>query len=207
MTNAVPGSLRGHGDNQNHGVDVSDISSFTSGISGRYATALFELALDAGQIDQVEGDLDALDAALTDSDDLRALIGSPIYSRAQQAAAIGAVAQKMGLGNLVANTIALMATKRRLFALPHLIKAVKGLIADHRGEVTAEVTAAKPLTEAQTQALSETLRNAAGKDVVIKTTVDESLIGGLVVKLGSRMIDTSIRAKLNKMQNAMKEVG
>ena len=102
---------------------------------------------------------------------------------------------------------ALMATKRRLFALPQLIAAVKGLIAQERGEVTAEVTAAKPLSDAQSQALSTTLREAVGQDVVIKTTVDESLIGGLVVKVGSRMIDTSIRAKLSKMQNAMKEVG
>ncbi|MEM8870852.1 MAG: F0F1 ATP synthase subunit delta [Pseudomonadota bacterium] len=186
---------------------MSDTASFTSGISGRYATALFDLARDAGQIDEVERDLDALDAALTDSDDLTALINSPIYSRADQAAAIGAVAQKMGLGGLVSNTIALMATKRRLFALPQLIQALKGLIARERGEVTAEVTAAKPLTETQNAALSSTLRDAVGKDVVIKTTVDESLIGGLVVKVGSRMIDTSIRAKLDKMQNAMKEVG
>ncbi|MEM7615309.1 MAG: F0F1 ATP synthase subunit delta [Pseudomonadota bacterium] len=186
---------------------MSDTASFTSGISGRYATALFELAKDAGQIDQVEQDLDALDAALTDSEDLTALINSPIYSRAEQSAAIGAVSQRMGLGGLVANTIALMATKRRLFALPQLIAAVKGLIAQERGEVTAEVTAAKPLSDAQSQALSTTLREAVGQDVVIKTTVDESLIGGLVVKVGSRMIDTSIRAKLSKMQNAMKEVG
>lgn len=189
------------------GVDVSDASSFTSGISGRYATALFELAMDAGQIEEVERDLDALEAALGDSADLRTLIGSPLYSRAEQANAIGAVSAKMGLGALVANTIALMATKRRLFVLPHLIGAVKGLIAQHRGEVTAEVTAAQPLSDAQSAALAQTLREAAGKDVLIKTTVDESLIGGLVVKLGSRMIDTSIRAKLNKMQNAMKEVG
>ena len=190
-----------------NGVDVSNASSFTSGISGRYATALFELALDAGQIEEVERDLDALEAALGDSEDLRTLIGSPLYSREEQASAIGAVSAKMGLGTLVANTIALMATKRRLFVLPHLIGAVKGLIAEHRGEVTAEVTAAQPLSDAQSAALAQTLREAAGKDVVIKTTVDESLIGGLVVKLGSRMIDTSIRAKLNKMQNAMKEVG
>ncbi|NNU79512.1 F0F1 ATP synthase subunit delta [Halovulum dunhuangense] len=186
---------------------MSDTASFTSGISGRYATALFELAREAGSIDAVEADLNALEAALAESDDLRALISSPIYSREQQAQAMRAVAAKMGLGDLVANTVSLMAAKRRLFALPQTIAGVKGLIAQERGEVTAEVKAAKALTEAQAAALAEALREAVGKDVVIKTTVDESLIGGLVVKLGSRMIDTSIRAKLSKLQNAMKEVG
>ena len=188
-------------------MDVSDTASFTSGISGRYATALFELARDAGEIDALEKDLDALAAALDDSADLRALITSPIYSRDQQAKAMAAGAGKMGLGALTANTIGLMATKRRLFALPQTIAAVKSLIAADRGEVTAEVTSAKALTEKQSADLAEALRAAVGKDVIIKTTVDESLIGGLVVKLGSRMIDTSIRAKLNRMQHAMKEVG
>ena len=188
-------------------VVVSGSASFTSGISGRYATALFELARDAGQIEAVESDLNALQAALGESADLNALISSPIYSRDEQARAMRAVSEKMGLSSLVANTIWLMAAKRRLFILPRLIADVKGLIADHRGEVTAEVTAAKPLTDAQSKALSDTLRAAVGKDVVIKATVDERLIGGLVVKVGSRMIDTSIRAKLNNLQNAMKEVG
>jgi F-type H+-transporting ATPase subunit delta len=188
-------------------VDVSDTASFTSGISGRYATALFELAREAGEIDALEKDLDALSAALDESEDLRNLIVSPIYTREDQARAMAAVAEKMGLGALTANTIGLMASKRRLFALPHTIGAVKALIAADRGEVTAEVTAAKELTDDQTKALSDALREAVGKDVIIKATVDESLIGGLVVKLGSRMIDTSIRAKLNSMQHAMKEVG
>jgi len=188
-------------------VDVSDRASFTSGISGRYATALFELAKDAGSIDAVEGDLNALEAALSESADLKALISSPIYSREEQGRAMQAVAAKMGLSALVANTIGLMAAKRRLFVLPQTIAAVKGLIARERGEVTAEVKAAKPLIEAQSAALSAALREAVGKEVVIKATVDESLIGGLVVKLGSRMIDTSVRAKLSKLQNAMKEVG
>lgn len=186
---------------------VSGSATFTSGISGRYATALFELAKDAGQIETVESDLNALEAALNESEDLSALIRSPIYSRAEQGRAIGAVAEKMGLSSLVANTMGLMASKRRLFALPQTIADVKGLIAEDRGEVTAEVTAAKPLTDAQREALSATLRDAVGKDVIINATVDESLIGGLVVKLGSRMIDTSIRAKLDSLQNAMKEVG
>ncbi len=186
---------------------MSDSASFTSGISGRYATALFELAKSDGQVAAVEADLVALETALSDSDDLRDVISSPIYSREDQTKAIAALAAKMGLGPLVANTIGLMASKRRLFVLPQLIAQVKALIADDRGEVTADVTAAKPLSDAQSAALAEKLRAAVGKDVIINTTVDESLIGGLVVKVGSRMIDTSVRAKLNSLQNAMKEVG
>ncbi len=188
-------------------MNVSDTASLTSGIAGRYATALFELAKDAGGIDGLESDIDALSAALDESAELRDLISSPIYSRADQGAAMGAIAAKMGLGSLVANTLALMASKRRLFVLPGLIKAVQGLIARERGEVTAEVRSAQALSKAQMDELAATLKKAEGKTVKIETTVDESLIGGLVVKVGSRMIDTSIRSKLNNLQNAMKEVG
>lgn len=189
------------------GVVVSDTASLTSGISGRYATALFELAKDAGQIDAVERDLKELEQALADSEDLRSLINSPIYSRAQQGAAIKAVAEKMGLSGLVSNTLQLMAAKRRLFALPAMAKGLLGLIARDRGEVTAEVTSAAALSDDQLASLSASLKEAIGQDIVIKSSVDESLIGGLVVKVGSRMIDTSIKAKLSKLQNAMKEVG
>jgi F-type H+-transporting ATPase subunit delta len=120
---------------------------------------------------------------------------------------MAAVSAKMGLGSTVSNTIALMAQKRRLFVLPQVIEAYKAMAADARGEMTAEVTAAKPLTKAQEAALAKSLKAANGKDVSIKLTIDESLIGGLIVKVGSRMIDSSIRAKLNSLQNAMKEVG
>ena len=186
---------------------MSDAASFTSGISGRYATALFELAKDAGQIETVEADLSALGAALDESAELGDVISSPIYSREDQANAIAALAAKMSLGSLVSNTLGLMASKRRLFVLPQLIAAVQGLIARDRGEVTAEVASAQSLSEEQSASLASALRDAVGQDVVIKSTVDESLIGGLVVKVGSRMIDTSIKAKLAKLQNAMKEVG
>ncbi len=186
---------------------MSNSSSFTSGIAGRYATALFELAKDAKDLASVESDLNALEAALAESADLRAVISSPIYSREQQGAAMKAVAEKMGLSSLLTNTLGLMASKRRLFTLPQVVANVKGLIADDRGEVTAEVTAARELTKTQSEALEKALKASVGKDVVINTTVDESLIGGLVVKVGSRMIDSSIRSKLAKLQNAMKEVG
>lgn len=186
---------------------MSSSGSLTSGVSGRYATALFELARDANQLDTVEADMVALKEALGDSADLSALISSPIYTRDQQKAGITAVADKMGLSSLVKNTLGLMAEKRRLFALASTAEGILGLIADHRGEVTAEVTAAKPLSDAQRDQLAETLRQAAGKEVKINTTVDESLIGGLVVRLGSRMVDTSIRAKLDALRTSMKEVG
>jgi F-type H+-transporting ATPase subunit delta len=117
------------------------------------------------------------------------------------------IASAMGLGSTVSNTLGLMAQNRRLFVLPDLIDQVKGLIAAHRGEVTAEVTAAKKLTKEQTDNLAKTLKASVGKDVKLDVTVDESLIGGLIVKVGSRMIDTSIRSKLAQLQNVMKEVG
>jgi F-type H+-transporting ATPase subunit delta len=179
----------------------------TSGVAGRYATALFELAREGGSLQKVEEDLDALGAALAESSDLRALIKSPVYGRDEQVSAMRALTDRMGLGAEVANTVGVMAANRRLFVLPEMIADVKALLAEHRGETTAKVTAAKPLTKAQTRALSESLRSSVGKDVKVDVSVDESLIGGLVVRLGSRMIDTSIRSKLAHLQNIMKEVG
>ncbi len=179
----------------------------SSGIAARYATAMFELARDAKSIDAVEGDLDALEGALNISDDLSVLIRSPLYSRDAQGSAIDAIATKMGLGDLVGNTLRLMAAKRRLFVLPQLITALRGLIAYEKGEVTADVRSAKELKPAQRDALAAKLKASIGKDVKINTTVDENLIGGLVVKVGSKMIDTSIRSKLAALQNTMKEVG
>jgi F-type H+-transporting ATPase subunit delta len=186
---------------------VSNSASLTSGISGRYATALFELAKEMKVLPKVEEDLNDLESALKESADFRDLLSSPIYSRADQDAAVSTVAKKMGLSDVVTNTLRLMASKRRLFVVPQLIASVKALIADDRGEVTAEVRSARALTDEQSKALAETLKKSVGKDVKIKATVDESLIGGLVVKLGSLMIDSSIRAKLSKLQNMMKEVG
>lgn len=155
----------------------------------------------------LEADIDALDTAMKASADLRDLIGSPIYSRDEQAAAIAAIAAKMNLSGTVANLLGLMAAKRRLFVLPQLVTVLRQMIATEKGEVTAEVTSAKALTKTQSDKLAKTLSAQAGKSVQIKASVDESLIGGLVVKIGSKMIDTSIRAKLMALQNMMKEVG
>jgi F-type H+-transporting ATPase subunit delta len=186
---------------------VSETASISTGIAARYASAIFELAKEDKSLPAIEKDVDALEAALADSADLRSLIASPIYSRAAQGEAITAVAKAMDVSPMLTNLLGLMASKRRLFALPHLIKALRGLIAKHKGEVTADVTAAKALTKAQQDKLAATLKASVGKDVKINMAVDESLIGGLVVKVGSRMIDTSIRSKLANLQNAMKEVG
>ena len=186
---------------------MSEPASISTGIAERYAKAVFELVKDSKAIPALERDLDALTAALKDSEDFSALISSPIYTRDQQSAAIAALAKAMKLSPTMTNTLNLMASKRRLFVLPQLITALRGLIADEKGEVTADVRAAKSLTKAQQDKLAKTLKEAVGKDVIINLSVDEDLIGGLIVQVGSKMIDTSIRSKLDNLQNAMKEVG
>jgi F-type H+-transporting ATPase subunit delta len=188
-------------------VDVSEPASISTGIAARYATAIFELAKEDKSLDALESDVASLGAALAESADFRDLIASPVYSRDQQGQAVRAIAEKAGLSKIVTNTLGLMASKRRLFVLPQLVTVLKALIAEEKGEVTAEVTAARALTDAQEAKLAETLKARVGKDVKINLAVDESLIGGLVVKVGSRMIDTSIRSKLAALQNSMKEVG
>ncbi|OSP56475.1 F0F1 ATP synthase subunit delta [Pseudoruegeria sp. SK021] len=187
--------------------DVSEPASISSGIAARYATAMFELAKSDGQLPTLEADVDALDAALHDSADLQAMIRSPLYARDAQQSAITAVAKAMKLSPLFSNTLSLIASKRRLFVLPQFLLALREMIAEENGETTAEVTSAVKLTDAQSDKLAKTLKSAVGKTVKIKATVDESLIGGLVVKVGSRMIDSSIAAKLANLQNSMKEVG
>jgi F-type H+-transporting ATPase subunit delta len=186
-------------------VDVSEPASISSGIASRYATAVFDLSNDAKGVKALESDLNALSAALDGSADLSALITSPLYSRDQQGSAIGAVAKKMKLSKTMTNTLALMASKRRLFVVPQMIVALRALIADQKGEVTADVVSAKALTKAQSDKLAKTLKASVGSDVIINASVDESLIGGLVVKVGSKMIDTSVKSKLNALQNTMKE--
>jgi len=156
---------------------------------------------------KLEENLTDLSAASNDSADLRELISSPVISRADQGAAISAVADKMGLVPELKNGLALMASKRRLFVLPQLLRQLAERIAEDKGEVTADVASAVALSDAQSKKLAATLKKSVGKDVKINATVDESLIGGLVVKVGSKMIDTSIRSRLNSLQNAMKEVG
>ena len=189
------------------GLSLSEPASISSGIASRYATAVFSLAKEDKKLKPLEADVDALDGALIGSADLRTLVSSPVYSRAEMGQAISSVAKKMKLQPIMVNTLALMASKRRLFVLPSLLAVLRTRIAEEKGEVTAEVASAKALTKTQAASLAKTLKAQLGLDVKIKATVDESLIGGLVVKVGSKMIDTSIRSKLNALQNKMKEVG
>ncbi|SIS90024.1 F0F1 ATP synthase subunit delta [Phaeovulum vinaykumarii] len=186
---------------------MSKPASISAAVAGRYASAVFDLSREAGALDALEADVAALEAALAESAELRDVIASPVYSRDAQGRAIVAVARKMGLTATVANTLALMASKRRLFALPQLLVALKGLIAEAKGEMTADVVSATPLSSAQSEKLSAALKAQTGKTVKLNVAVDEGLIGGLIVKLGSKMIDTSVRSKLASLQNAMKEVG
>ena len=187
--------------------DVSEPASISLGIASRYAQALFEIAKDENGLKGLESDTNALGDALAASPELAAMIASPVVEREDQARAMAAIATKMGLSTITANTIALMASKRRLFVLPQLVANLRERIATEKGEMTADVISATKLSAAQATKLAATLKARVGKDVKLNATVDESLIGGLVVKLGSVMIDTSVKAKLAALQNAMKEVG
>ena len=186
---------------------VSETAGISTGIAARYATAVFDLAKEGKAIKALESDVATLGAAIAESADLRTLLTSPLYSRDEQSGAIAAIAAKLELSDTTSKVLALLAAKRRLFVLPHLLAVLQDMLSEERGEVTAEVTTAKALTEAQAEKLAETLKAQVGKSVTIKETVDESIIGGLIVKVGSKMIDTSIASKLNALQNTMKEVG
>lgn len=179
----------------------------SSGVAGRYATALFELALEEKALDQVGADLASFNAALDASDDLARLVKSPVFSAEEQTRALAAVLEKLEIGGLSRNFLLLAAKNRRLFAVPDMSRAFRAMLARHRGETSATVTAASKLTEAQITALKQALKAALGKDVMLEERVDASLLGGLVVKIGSRMIDSSLRTRLNSLKVAMKEVG
>jgi F-type H+-transporting ATPase subunit delta len=176
-------------------------------MAGRYAAALFDLAKDQRQTAEVERDVVAFQAMLDASDDLRRLVRSPVISAEDQSKALGAVLEKAGISGLTANFVRLIARNRRLFAIADMFKGFRALTARERGEVSAEVATAHALTPEQLQLLSDTLRAQVGKNVQIDTRVDPSLLGGLIVKIGSRMIDSSLRTKLNNLKVAMKGIG
>ena len=184
---------------------MSEPASISAGIAGRYAQAAFDLAREDGALHRIETDVDSLEAALAESPELRALIDSPIYSRDEQGRAISTVAARMGLSQTTANLLALMAQKRRLFVLPQLLRALRERLARERGEVSAEVTSATALSSDQQARLEATLSQSEGRRVRVSTRVDPSLIGGLVVRLGSREVDTSVRSRLNRLQALMRE--
>lgn len=175
-----------------------------SGLAGRYAVALFELAQEQNCLDAVERDLHALRDLLAESADLERLIRSPALSRDEQARALAAVGKRAGFAPLTLQFLGLLAHKRRLFALPDVIEAYDAMLAEHRGEVGAEVVSAVPLTEEQLESVRKQLAAAVGQTVKLSTTVDPSLLGGLVVRVGSRMIDASIRTKLHQLELALK---
>ena len=176
-----------------------------SGMAGRYATALFEVAREANAIDDVKADLERFDALVADSDDLRRLVRSPVFSADEQLRALGAVLEHAALGELAAKFLKLVTANRRLFAARDMIRGYRELVALHKGEATAEVTVAEPLKDEYVEALRSALKSVSGKDVDLHIKIDPAIIGGLVVKLGSRMVDTSLRTKLNAIKHAMKE--
>jgi F-type H+-transporting ATPase subunit delta len=178
-----------------------------AGVAGRYASALLETANEQGQLAAIEADIDTLQGALAESDDLRRMVRSPVFSAEDQAKALDALLGRIGVNPLTLNFFKVLARNRRLFAAEDIIRAFKALAAEARGEVQAEVASAVALSDSQLDALKEQLKSSVGKDVQLESTVDPSLLGGLVVKIGSRMIDSSLKTKLATLNTRMKEVG
>lgn len=176
-----------------------------SGMAGRYATALFELALEEKQLDKVKADLDAFDKLVSDYAELDRLVRSPVFSSDEQTKALGAVLDKAGIGGMSSNFLKVIASNRRLFAVRDIIKTFRKMVAIHKGEISAEVTVAEPLKDEHLNSLKAALKGVTGKDVDLNVKVEPSIIGGLIVKLGSRMVDSSLRTKLNSIKFAMKE--
>jgi F-type H+-transporting ATPase subunit delta len=168
---------------------------------------LFELARDEKSVDAVKADLEKFSAMLADSPDLMRLVRSPVFGATDQAKALGAVLEKAGIGGITANFLRVLTVNRRLFAVADVIRAFRALVAKFKGEATADVTVAEKLSDKNLDAIKAALKSVTGKDVALNVNVDPAIIGGLVVKLGSRMVDSSLRTKLNSIKNAMKEAG
>ncbi len=178
-----------------------------SGVSARYASALYDLADEKGAVDAVANDLTALQKMVDESADFQRFVKSPVISRREQSKAIAALAEKAQFSPLSHKFLGLLAANRRLFALPGIIAGFRQILADRRGQATAQVTSAAPLTESQTASLIEALKKSVGRNVDIVSKVDPSILGGLIVKIGSRMVDSSIKSKLQRLKLAMKGVG
>lgn len=177
-----------------------------SGMAGRYATALFELARDNKAVDAVKKDLDQFDALANGSADLNRLVRSPVFGADEQLKALSAILAKAGITGLAANFLRVITTNRRLFAVRDMIRAYRALVARHKGEVTAQVTVAEKLNDKNLDALKSALKSVTGgKDIDLEVEVDPAIIGGLIVKVGSRRFDSSLRTKLNSIKFAMKE--
>jgi F-type H+-transporting ATPase subunit delta len=177
-----------------------------SGMAGRYGNALFELARDEKAIEAVRADLDKFDAMIAGSSDLLRLVRSPVFGADEQLKAIQAILDKAGIKGLAANFLRVITTNRRLFAVREMIRAFRALAATHKGEVTAEVTVAEKLSDKNLDALKDALKSVTGgKDIDFDVKIEPAIIGGLIVKVGSRMVDSSLRTKLNAIKIAMKE--
>ena len=177
-----------------------------SGMAGRYATALFELALEEHAIDAVRDDLGRFGAMIDDSADLQRLVRSPVFTAEEQSKALTSVLDKAGIGGVAARFLKVVSSNRRLFAVRDMIRGFRTLVAQHKGETSATVTVAEKPSEEHLAAIKDALKAVTKKDVQVEVKVDPSIIGGLIVKLGSRMVDTSLRTKLNAIKHAMKEV-
>jgi F-type H+-transporting ATPase subunit delta len=178
-----------------------------AGLAERYAAALYELADEGKALDRVAQDLRSLDQLIAQSADLVRLIRSPVLGRLEQGRAMAAVLERMGADALTRKFVGLVAQNRRLFAVPAMIRAFLATLASRRGEIAAEVTSAAPLSKPQAEAVVAALRQAMGAKVSVETKVDPSLLGGLVVRVGSRMVDSSLRTRLQKLELAMKGLG
>ena len=176
-------------------------------VATRYASALYELADERGVIDAVVGDLSKLQTMISASNDFERFIKSPILSRSDQSKGIAAIAVRAGLEPITTSFLGLVAAIRRLSVLPSMIIGIRAILADRRGETTAYVTSAIPLSEPQTASLVDTLKKAIGRNIDVATKVDPSILGGLIVKVGSHMVDSSLKSKLQRLKLAMKGVG
>ncbi len=183
---------------------VSASSTKSSGVAARYARALFELAAESGDTDGVAADLEKLGEAVEKSADLARLIESPLFDADEQIAGLDAIMDKLGIGALAANFVRLVAQNRRLALLPAMIEAYRTLVAERRGEIRVRVTSAAKLTATQEKKVTAALKEALGSEVLIENEVDPSIMGGLVVKAGSRMIDTSVKTRLNTLKSMLK---
>ncbi len=170
---------------------MAETSELISGVAERYASSLFDLALEAGSVEAVGADLDRFQALIDESADLKRLIVSPVFTSEDQFKAISAIVEKAGITGLVANFLKVVAKNRRLFAVPGIVRSYRETAARHRGEIAAQVTTAHALNDAQLDELKAALKSVTGKDVAVNVTVDPSILGGLIVKVGSRQIDTS----------------
>jgi F-type H+-transporting ATPase subunit delta len=194
------------GEREKHGRQVAGTQSIVSGMAGRYASALFELALEEKALDSVKADLEKFDALLAESPDLERLVRSPVFSADDKLKALSAILDKAGIKGLAANFLRVLTTNRRLFAVRDVVRGYRALVARHRGEVTAQVTVAEKLSDKNLEALKDALKSkTAGKTVDLDVKIDPAIIGGLIVKVGSQMVDSSLRTKLNSIKLAMKE--